>query len=303
MVTKECDTMKKLLSTVIIVVLVLPVVLLALTAASLLFGYEVYRDVAYGELECETMDIYIPSKVKKNTDTAHGAVLFIHGGSWSGGDKREEEIRARYLASRGYITATMNYSLHSDEDDTYTVWGVLNEIDSALEKIVDFAKEMSITVDRAATSGYSAGAHLSMLYAFSRADTSPVKVLFSANLAGPADIAPEIWGEDLAIRIGEMLSGKELSKDTASPETRIVLESISPVTYVNSDTPPTLFVYGGKDTTVSARNGDSLVSALEASGVEYKYIFMPNSDHSLLQDVFKHLEYMLTLKTWCVEYL
>ena len=294
--------MKKVIIPIIIAAICLPVVLLAVLLASISFGYEVSRDVAYGVEDYEIMDVYIPDGVEEADEC--GAVIFIHGGSWQGGDKREEEIRCKFLASRGYIAATVNYALYSkDNPDAFSVDVVMDEIDAAILELLCFTSELDISLTRVAISGYSAGAHLSMMYAFSRAYAAPLDVVFSANLAGPADISTEIWGEDLALKIGTMLSGVELTRDMLeSGEADEILAEISPVTHVDENTPPVLFVYGGKDTTVKAENGDSLVRALEEHGIEYEYIFMPNSDHSLLQNIFKHLDYMLTLSDWCEKY-
>lgn len=294
--------MKKVIIPIIIAAICLPVALLAVLLASISFGYEVYRDVAYGAEDYEIMDVYIPDGVDEADEC--GAVIFIHGGSWQGGDKREEEIRCKFLASRGYIAATVNYALYSkDNPDAFSVDVVMDEIDAAILELLCFTSELDISLTRVAISGYSAGAHLSMMYAFSRAYAAPLDVVFSANLAGPADISTEIWGEDLALKIGTMLSGVELTRDMLeSGEADEILAEISPVTHVDENTPPVLFVYGGKDTTVKAENGDSLVRALEEHGVEYEYIFMPNSDHSLLQNIFKHLDYMFTLSEWCEKY-
>ena len=294
--------MKRIIIPIIIAAILLPFVVGAVLLASISFGYEVHRDVSYGERSHEVMDIYIPNNMPDSDEC--GAVIFIHGGSWMGGDKRDEEIRCKFLASRGYIAATMNYELYSEENAAYfSVDTVMDEIDAAIMELWDFTAERDISLTRVATSGYSAGAHLSMMYSASRADSAPLDVVFSANLAGPADISPEIWGNETALQIGVMLSDAEITAEMIeSGEADEILAEISPVTYVDSDTPPMLFVYGGKDTTVKAENGDSLVAALEEHGVEYEYIFMPNSDHSLLQNIFKHLDYMTTLADWCEKY-
>ena len=295
--------MKKIIAITLVLALAIPLAVVSVALLGISFGYDTYRDIAYGEAERETMDIYLPRHLEGPDDC--GAVIFIHGGSWMGGDKREEEIRCRFLASRGYIAVTMNYELFSAENmGVFSVDTVMDEIDAAILELGDFLAERDVILTRIATSGYSAGAHLSMMYAFSRSDTAPLDVVFSANLAGPADISEKIWGVSTAAKIATMLSGNSVSEEMIiSGEADEILRYISPVSYVNSDTPPTIFVYGGKDNTVKAANGDSLVEAFEVAGAEYEYIFMPNSDHSLLQNIFKHLRYMFRLSDYCEKYL
>ena len=129
---------------------ILEIVLLSLAATLVIFtavvliklfsGYEVYSDIKYADADECVMDIYIPKSAygrEKN-----GAVLFIHGGSWSGGDKSEETARCRLLASHGYIVANINYTLWSEDDaDEYNASVVMDEIDMALNKLNEFGAE------------------------------------------------------------------------------------------------------------------------------------------------------------------
>lgn len=285
--------------------IVLSCVLCVIVAACLLHyfsGYEIYRNVAYGEKEANVMDIYFPNGARAK-DT-NGCVLFIHGGSWSGGDKAEEAARCRLLASRGYLVATVNYTLWSEDTaDTYHVFQVLDELDAALLKIKEFATERGMTVDKAATSGYSAGAHLAMLYAFSRADTAPIEIVFAASMAGPADISPEVWGEDMAIRVARRLTGEEITPEMLrSGEADALLDSVSPVSFIDENTPPTIVMQGRKDPTVPPANADSLIERFDANRVPYDYIPLKNSDHSLLQNPLQHIKFCKTLLTYCKTY-
>lgn len=294
--------MLKLLRFTFKVVSLILLISLILFAVSYFTGYKVYRNVSYGEGEQNVMDIFMPSEAK--LQDSNGCVLFIHGGSWSGGDKWEEEARCRLLASRGYITVSMNYTLVSEDNaDYYTVFSVLDEIDSALSAAVSFAAERGIAIDQAATAGYSAGAHLAMLYAYSRADSAPVEIRFTSSMAGPSDISPEIWGDDLAARIGTILTGQDIRIDMLGDnDVRELLESISPVSYITSDSVPTAIIQGGRDTTVSPKNADSLMRHLSDSAVSYDYVYLKDSDHSLLQNPVLHLSYYGLLLDYCHTY-
>ena len=285
--------------------IVLSSVLLLLVAWFLVgyfFGYEIHCDVAYGETAANVMDIYIPKKAHKRE--SNGVILFIHGGSWSGGDKSDETIRCRMLASQEYIVANVNYTLWSEETaDTYNVLTVLDELDAALLQVKEFAAERKITIDQAATVGYSAGAHLAMLYAYSRAETAPVEIVFVASMAGPADISPAVWGEDMAIRVCRRLTGAEITPEMLqSGDADEIFASISPTSFIDNNTPPTLMMQGGKDPVVPPANADSLAEKFTAHGVPYDYIHLENSDHSLLQNPIKHAKYYGMIWNYCERY-
>ena len=296
--------MKKVIKTLLIALLMLTIILTASAGIFAIFffsGYEVFRDVSYGAEENNTMDIYIPNSAYETG--ACGCVLFIHGGSWAGGDKSEEALRSRMVANSGYIAATMNYTLFTAENaDKFSAEVVLDEIDAALEKISVFARERGVTVTKAATAGYSAGAHLSMLYSYSRNESAPLEIVFTANMAGPADFSEQIWGERAEI-IGERLVGKAFTNEALSKEEKTtLLASVAPVSFISSDTPPSLFAYGGRDTTVSEENGKSVKEKFDEAGVSYDYILFPASNHALISNPLKRIEYDLALLDYCERY-
>ncbi len=291
--------MKKAFCVFILIVTVLPTLLFIL---SFFTGYDIHENVSYGESSQNAMDIYMPSA---EAGEAKGAVLFIHGGSWMGGDKKEEAVRCRILASRGYIAATMNYTLRSEENaEGYTVFSVMDEISAALGALKDFAATRGVAVEKAGISGYSAGAHLSLLYAYSCAESAPLKIAFVSSMAGPADISPKSWGEDMTKRIGTLLTGITLTDEMIdSGEANGILASISPTSYVTENAPPTALIHGARDTTVPIANAEALTEALEENGVPFDLVYLRRSDHSLLQNPLKHLSYYKLLVGYADKYL
>ena len=265
-------------------------------------GYSVFRDVSYGEAKACVMDVYIPKRASRREN--NGCVLLIHGGSWSGGDKREEELKCRLLASHGYIAASVNYTLWSEQTAAeYTVFGVLDELDTALGELKSFLGDKGISTDKAAIGGYSAGAHLAMLYSYSRADTAPMEIAFTLNMAGPSDVCSAVLGNEMTVRIAQRLTGKEISEDMLlSGEADQLLASISPVSYVNENTPPTLIAHGGRDDVVPLGNAEALIERLHEYSVEHEYIYMKASNHMLIQNPIKRMEYLKATLEYCKAY-
>lgn len=263
--------------------------------------YELFSDISYGTEIREVMDIYVPDSAYEN-DT-NGCILFIHGGSWSNGDKQEMASRCIEMTKKGYITATMNYTLYSEENSSYfTVDIMLDEIGMAFEKIREISDENNLNINKAATSGFSSGAHISMLYSYTRAGTCPFELVFTANMVGPSDLSYEVWG-DMCPVIVSGLSGETVTKEMVlSGKADEIIASVSPVTYVTSDTIPSLFAYGGKDMFVPAGNGEAIKAGFESTGAPYDYIFYPNSNHTLLNDPEVHETYIETLEEYCRTY-
>ncbi|MBQ8504119.1 MAG: alpha/beta hydrolase [Clostridia bacterium] len=263
--------------------------------------YEIFKDVVYGEAEINIMDIYVPDSAYENN--TNGCVLFIHGGSWTRGTKEDMEADCKELAEKGYITATMNYTLYSEETtDTYSVSTVLDEIGMAIDKIKSFSEEKGLNVTKIATSGYSAGAHLSMLYSYSRANESAIPLVFTANRVGPADFSAEIWGE-LGPNLAILLAGVETYQEYVNEGKEDELVAlVSPVTYVTRKTIPSLFGYGAKDPIVAFGNAESIMKAFDNAAAPYDMIVYPNSGHALLLDSDKAEEYSSKLVEYCEKY-
>ena len=263
--------------------------------------YNLYSDISYGNESREIMDIYVPDIAYDRPE--NGCILFIHGGSWSNGDKREMASRCIEMAEKGYITATMNYTLYSEETASdFTVDVMLDEIGMALDRIAEFSAEKGLNITRAATSGFSSGGHISLLYSYTRADDAPIRLVFTANMVSPSDLSYDVWGE-LCPVIVSGLSGKTVTSSMAkSGKADKIIASVSPVSYVSSECIPSLFAYGGKDMVVSPKNYYSMRSAFEKTTARYDFYLYPNSIHTLLNDPEVHEHYQAKLLEYCKTY-
>lgn len=260
--------------------------------------YEIYKDLAYGEVERNIMDIYVPDSAYENEH--NGVILYIHGGSWTGGNKEDMASKAKRFARKGYITASMNYTLYADGlFGKVTALTMCDEIGKAIEKIKAFSDEKELNITKLAVSGYSAGAHLSMLYGFSRADESAIELVFTANQVGPSDFHSEVWG---STGLASMLSGIEITAEMTDTQKEEVISLVSPTAYVTKDTVPSVLAYGGTDMIVPSGNAKRIKAAFEAAGAVHSYILYPLSNHGLGLDPLCEMEYINTVEQYCVKY-
>src|SRR5690349_8698424 len=65
------------------------------------------QNVSYGASTSNTMDVYLP----ENRNTSTKVLVFVHGGSWSSGDKSEFTTYATAMRAKGYAVVNMNYRL------------------------------------------------------------------------------------------------------------------------------------------------------------------------------------------------
>lgn len=264
-------------------------------------SYTIFTDVRYGNEPREIMDIYVPDIAYQRPE--NGCILFIHGGSWSNGDKKEMSSRCIEMAERGYIAATMNYTLFTALNaEDFTVDVMLDEIGLALKEIKAFSKEKNLNITKAATSGFSSGGHISLLYSYTRIKESPIKLVFTANMVSPSDLSYSSFGE-LSPVIVSGLTGKIVTLDMVkNGKADKLIASVSPVTYISSDCIPSLFAYGGKDTIVTMQNYYAVKNAFEKTTATYDIFLYPNSIHTLLNDPDVHQQYFAKFLEYCKIY-
>ena len=263
-------------------------------------GVTVMRDVAYAsQSQSQKVDIFIP----KNKGEELGLMLMIHGGAWISGDKSDYSDACRSISSNyGYITATMNYRLIGEGA---TCEDMLADITACLEEIKARASDKGVRIKSCALLGGSAGGHLSMLYSYKNQAVSPVDISFCVSLSGPTDLTdPNFYSPENAIlyTVAGGLIGVPEMNETDIGEYTEKLKEVSPLSYVRSDVPATLFCHGMKDSIVPYSNAVSLEKALADCKAEYTFITYPNSDHDLAADPDKSDEYYRTLVEYAEKY-
>ncbi len=252
-------------------------------------GYTL-KNLAYGSHERQIMDLYLP----KENDAEVGLILFIHGGGWVSGDKDVYKDALKTACNDlGYAAAAINYRYISETEDLHDV---ADDIDLALKKIKEKGAEKGINIGKVLLTGTSAGAHLSMFYAYSRKDTAPITPAAVVSNCGPTDLSDEnfFYNKDLNVNNGlgdeEFISllfsyacGKTFKYSERATAKEALLK-VSPIYYVSEKTVPTVINHGQKDNIVPFSNATAIVEKFDEYGVKYDFNIYPNSDHSLGDD-------------------
>lgn len=272
---------KIILSAIILLNIFMPLLSLKLREEP----YTKLSNVRYGNASNNLMDIYLP---KKKSENFYGAILCIHGGGWVAGDKREVEFVAKEYAKYGYITATMNYQFVSFEKNI-TFYDELKDIELAIKKIIKVSLPLRYTINGLGLVGASAGAHLSLLFGYSRPEKSDLPIKFIVDLVGPADFRNESWGESKINMTGPELALKltGINKKTSElPEEELkkIVLNVSPVNFITNQSIPTICGYALKDEYVPVGNINSIKAKYEKEGAKYDLFIFPNSSHSLSDD-------------------
>ncbi|MGN1443280.1 MAG: alpha/beta hydrolase fold domain-containing protein [Acutalibacteraceae bacterium] len=243
-------------------------------------GVTAYQDLAYGTVSSsQKLDLYLPERDDKNV----GLIVFIHGGAWQSGDKKELADTAKSVTKNyGYATASLNYRMLG-EKATYAE--MLEDIHAALGFIKQKAEESGYSIKTCGLIGYSAGAHLALLYAYKNDTVSPISIAYVTSLAGPTDLTdPNFFDAEWKVQCGGALIGADGITLENWQDYKAELLKASPVSYVDQNVPKTLLCHGTADKTVPYSNAVILSEKLSAVGAAYTLIPFEGADHGLLDD-------------------
>src|ERR1039458_1390276 len=79
-------------------------------------GIDVLKDVRYGLLPEQLLDVCLPPR-----NAPHPGVVFLHGGGWMSGDQKEFAVTCPFMASLGFVAASIAYRL-AKVDNPATRW-------------------------------------------------------------------------------------------------------------------------------------------------------------------------------------
>jgi acetyl esterase/lipase len=239
-------------------------------------GPTVERDVVYRTVDGErlTADVFLPPA----TGAARPAVLVIHGGGWSEGNKEEAAWAGLGLASFGFVAVTIDYRLAP----RYPYPAAVDDVEAAVRWLRRPHQVDAYEIDpaRIAAGGGSAGGHLAALLATrgeGRTDRG-ARVAAAVSWSGPMDLRPEAAlvdrdGQDARGLVTTFLGCR--ADDCPARRAR----AASPFTHVDPTDPPMLFTSAEVDW-VPPETLTPMLDALSAAGVEHELVIVPGTGHS-----------------------
>jgi acetyl esterase/lipase len=240
---------------------------------------KVERDLVYakyGEREVK-LDLYLP---KQPAADKIPCVVVIHGGGWRSGDKTRFAAIAIRLAEQGFGTACIGYRLQPEVQ----IPACVEDSKAAVRWVRANASKYGLDPDKIGAIGGSAGGHLVAMLGTSHKEAKlegnggnagvSSRVQAVVAMATPADMA----------RMGER-----------GGMTKEILASISPVTYVDNDSAPTLLLHSPEDKTVPMAQSELLLKKLQDAKVTAELVKM-GANHAFWNDP-KYFDDMATKST------
>jgi acetyl esterase/lipase len=202
------------------------------------------------------MDLYFPV----DSQAPWQVLVYAHGGSFTGGDKRKGSgvIDIPAMTARGYAVAAINYRLMSDCPFPAEVL----DAKCAIRFLRAHAAEYQLKTEKIGIWGGSAGGHLVAMVGLTNDNpafdteeyleqSSRVEVV--VEMFGPTDLTTEMgWLQRWLLR---------RAFGTDDPNTA-VLHDASPINYVTKEAPPFLILHGEQDSAVPLEQAQVLYQKL-----------------------------------------
>lgn len=236
----------------------------------------VHRDLPYAATSDpkQTLDVYSPADAKAKN---RPIVFWIHGGGWTGGDKRDVAHKPAAFVAKGYVFVSINYRLFP----SVALKTIAADVARAIHWTHDHAAEFGGDGNSIFVMGHSAGAQLAALVCTDERYLAAVGLPLSI-IKGCVPVDGDTYDVRMEIA-AEIPKNKELHRAKFGDEKS--QKELSPVTYVarGKPIPPFLLLYVANHPETSAQ-ARRLAQALQQCGIEVETFGAENTDHKKLNN-------------------
>jgi len=220
----------------------------------------VAEGVRYGPADRQVLDVYAPS----DGETPAPVVVFIYGGGWDSGRRRDYGFVGHALAARGFVTVIPDYRLVPEVRYPTFVADAAEAVRWTHGNIGEHGGDPA----RIGVAGHSAGAYNAVMLGVAPAYVAPadgdaLPIDAVAGLAGPYDFLPLDTG-----------ATKRAFKNVAN------LDETQPVKVVGPAGPPLFLAHGTADGTVDPANLAAMAEAARAAGRDVTAKRYPDVGHA-----------------------
>jgi acetyl esterase/lipase len=236
------------------------------------------------------LDIYLP----KSDKSKFKAIVVIYGSAWFGNNFKQSayESLGKPLLANGFAVITINH--RASFDSIYPAQ--INDVKAAVRFIRANAAKYQIDTSFIGITGFSSGGHLSALAGASNSVKKYTVGQKTVNIEGSVgnytsysskvDAVVDWFGP---IDMTRMDGGCTKPKDDKSPEAALIhgnpadnldmLALISPITFLNQNSPHFLVIHGDADSVVPYCQSVLFSNILKEKGLLDEFVTVPNGQH------------------------
>ncbi len=235
----------------------------------------IYRKIGKIELK---LDVFYPADKKLKERTA---VIFIHGGGWRSGDKAMHHQLMQRLALLGYVCFTPEYRLSTEA--LYPA--AVHDIKAAIRWVKMKAKKYQIDNSKVVIAGHSAGGQLAALMGVTNDNPAFEGETGTGKHPARVNAVIDIDGTLSFVKTESSEMGDKQKKGASAlwlgytlSENIEIFKQASPLTHVNAQSPPFLFLNSSVERMHAGR--DDFIKVLNAGNIYSEVKTFEGSPHS-----------------------
>ncbi|QDV42067.1 Carboxylesterase NlhH [Stieleria neptunia] len=240
----------------------------------------IQRDLSYAKINGVDLKLdFYPSQA----DGVSPLIVWVHGGAWRAGDKRNVPIKR--LTGQGFSIATLNYRLSG----TARFPAQTEDIKAGIRFLRAHAARFEIDPDRIVIAGASAGGHLAALVGVSDGvQTVENLAMGNAEISSHVSAIVSLYGASNLLTILSQSTPHGLSD--REPALKLLLGDLptgapeaarlaSPVQHVDPSDPPLLLIHGDQDPQMPINQSHELEGAYQRAGLDVTFHVLHGAAH------------------------
>lgn len=253
-----------------------------ITIAEAIHSKEIKEDTGIVYCDLGGRKLVVDAFHSVNKDDANRiAIIILHGGGWRSGSRMQHYPLAQKLVQSGYTCFTPEYRLSTEAIFPAAV----SDIKAAIRWVKQNAASFSIDTSKIAVLGFSAGGELAAFVGTTGNIQKFEGVGCNAGISSNINAIVDIDGTLSFVhpQSSEGNDSKKLSAATqwlgiSKKDSINLWEEASPLTYVNSLTPPTLFINSSVAPMHAGR--DDYIKVLDENSIYSEVHSFENSPHT-----------------------
>ncbi|WP_180004167.1 MULTISPECIES: alpha/beta hydrolase [unclassified Acinetobacter] len=220
-------------------------------------GYHVQNNIPYGLKVRHRLDLYRTSAPRQQRPL----IVFVHGGAWMHGDKKDYGFIGEAFAKEGFDVAVINYHLAPE----YIFPASIDDLSLALNYLTQSQHKLQIEVENVVLMGHSAGAFnvMSALY-----HPTPYQLQVKENIRAIVGLAGPYHFD---------YKGDPICADAF--DQNVPYQQVMPYYFVEHNQVKHYLFTADKDNIVGHSNSEDFDRRLKASGNHSQLIQIPRVGH------------------------
>lgn len=251
----------------------------------------VYKQISERNL---LLDLYYPARQTKNVSPSHPVIIYTHGGGWAAGSKQgitkgSFNVVFRQLLDHGFAVASVNYRL-CRPDSGVTMRDCVIDSKDAVRYLSKNSDKLKLDPARFFAMGDSAGGQIAQMLLLSSPQALPgddelastsYKMLAGVSWYGPCDFEKtDLFNHDDRADFRDRFGPRILGATPGDASKLERYREMSPVNYLQQDSPPLLMIQGDEDTTIPVKHAYYMKKKAGEVKASVEIIIIRNAGHN-----------------------